>query len=355
MLEDFKRYWHGDQDEVQLLLDLANPDEHRRQRIAAVGAIAAELLLITIFLNFPGGGAIAPIEGGLSLEARNVTQVFVPRDVVDAFRLTQKAPQRAQPASEVNLEQLLPRPASESSQPPAPSRHQALPAPAPPQAQVARLEPPSIELPQQGVTPLPSGPAPVSPPPKPEPRLAFERVGPPQGAPKGAAAGQPALRPPSSDLRDIGREAARSGAGGRLAVGDVSDTQDSGGGIAEMLRQSPAPGRTGSALELLSDPQGVDFRPYLTQVLAIVRRNWMNVMPESARFGQRGRVVVQFSVDRTGQVPKLVIASTSGTTGLDRGAVAGISASVPLPYLPDDYRGAEVRLQLVFSYNMPKR
>jgi TonB family protein len=57
-------------------------------------------------------------------------------------------------------------------------------------------------------------------------------------------------------------------------------------------------------------------------------------------------------VDRSGQVPKLVIASTSGVDALDRAAVAGVSASVPLPPLPPEFQGKEVRLQFSFKYNV---
>ena len=115
----------------------------------------------------------------------------------------------------------------------------------------------------------------------------------------------------------------------------------------------PSPGNTGSNLELLSDPKGVDFRPYLIQILASVRRNWHAVIPESARLGMiRGRVSLQFSVARDGSVPKLVIAASSGVPALDRAAVAGISASNPFPPLPGDFNGQTVRLQFKFAYNM---
>ena len=43
-----------------------------------------------------------------------------------------------------------------------------------------------------------------------------------------------------------------------------------------------------SQVQLLSDPMGVDFKPYLIRVLATVKRNWFAVYPESARFGLRG-------------------------------------------------------------------
>jgi TonB family protein len=145
------------------------------------------------------------------------------------------------------------------------------------------------------------------------------------------------------------REAARSGRGRGLIVGDT-DAAETPGDIAEAQPLSPPPNKTASTLELISDPMGVDFRPYLIRILATVRRNWYAVMPESAKLGRRGRTTIQFSIDRSGRVPKLVIASPSGAESLDRAAVASISASHPFPPLPGEFRGAEVRLQFNFSY-----
>ncbi|MDE0125160.1 MAG: TonB family protein [Bryobacterales bacterium] len=137
------------------------------------------------------------------------------------------------------------------------------------------------------------------------------------------------------------------GGGSRQAVGVGV------GGIPTSGILPPGPSDSGSLVELLSDPRGVDFRPYLTQVLAAVRRNWLAVIPESARLGMsRGRTLIQFSVSRDGSVPKLVIARSSGTAPLDRAAVAGISASNPFPPLPGEYLGKDIRLQFTFLYNI---
>jgi TonB family protein len=133
-------------------------------------------------------------------------------------------------------------------------------------------------------------------------------------------------------------------------VGDL-ETAGPPGDVSEAQPLSPTPNKTASNLELISDPMGVDFRPYLIRILATVRRNWYAVMPESAKLGRRGRVAIQFSIDRAGRVPKLVIASPSGAESLDRAAVASISASHPFPPLPDEFGGAEVRLQLNFTYS----
>jgi TonB family protein len=136
---------------------------------------------------------------------------------------------------------------------------------------------------------------------------------------------------------------------GGLIVGDIGEDHLT----LPSLNQSLAPGILGSNLQLLSDPKGADFKPYLIQVLTIVRRNWMAIIPESARMGRRGRVLIQFIIDRQGAVPKLVIATPSGTEAFDRAAVAGISASYPFPPLPSDYKADQVRLQLAFAYNVP--
>ncbi len=100
----------------------------------------------------------------------------------------------------------------------------------------------------------------------------------------------------------------------------------------------------------MSDTKGADFKPYLIQVLALVKKNWYAVIPESAHLGSRGLVEIQFIINREGTVPKLVIATESGTRSLDLAAVAGIDASQPFPPFPKDFNGQEVRLQLSFKY-----
>jgi TonB family protein len=144
---------------------------------------------------------------------------------------------------------------------------------------------------------------------------------------------------------------ARPPGGGGVTVGDSGDD------LANLpgLSQTQSKGRMGSNLQLLSDATGFDFKPYLIQVLASVRRNWMAVIPESVKMGRRGQVLIQFIIDRHGGVPKLVIATSSGTEAFDRAAVAGVSMSNPFPPLPAEFKGDQIRVQLAFSYNAPSR
>ena len=196
------------------------------------------------------------------------------------------------------------------------------------------------------VNPLPqqAGQAPAPPPQiqaQEKPRLEAPAGPPPAGRPSGAVA------VPNASVSEAVRSIARGGAGGGVVVGDAGV-----GGLGEGLNLPPSPGRQGSNLELLSDPMGVDFRPYLIRILATVRRNWFAVMPESAKLGRQGRVAIQFAIARDGSVPKLVIVMNSGTDALDRAAVAGISASNPFPPLPGEFKGSQVRLQFNFAYNL---
>ncbi|HYZ82770.1 MAG TPA: TonB family protein, partial [Bryobacteraceae bacterium] len=183
--------------------------------------------------------------------------------------------------------------------------------------------------------------APKVEPPSEKPKIAFEKP----GSMTGSMSGEGRVKipqAPRNTVDEIIRSAPRGSAPG-TTVGD----EGTGGADS----RSPLPGKLGSAVELQSDTMGVDFGPYLIRVLSAVRRNWYAVIPESARFGRQGRVVIQFAIAKEGTVPKLVIAQSSGAEALDRAAVAGISASNPFPPLPPEFRGGQVRLQLVFTYN----
>ena len=84
---------------------------------------------------------------------------------------------------------------------------------------------------------------------------------------------------------------------------------------------------------------GVDFKPYLIQILARVRKNWFAVIPESARMGNRGVVLLQFIIDRRGQVPKLVIATPSGAGILGSRRSGQHQRVRPVPAAAEGFQG----------------
>jgi TonB family protein len=337
--------------ELHLLSEWHDEDAGRRTAWAATGSAIAHVFF------FIGGVAIAaympPPKPVPDRSTRVDIRKSIPLVAPPRQQVTQKAPNVSQVAKELRLENLIAKPEVKaaprvSSRPPAAPSGQAVPPPPvlePAEVQVAQAPPPGLGIPNAALPP------PVKPPqiqPDEQPKIAFERPG--VAGMRNQGSGR--IEAPTTSVEEAVRSARSSGGGG-VAVGDVG--VELNGGIGQMLGQPGSSGRQASSLELMSDPMGVDFKPYLVRVLTAVRRNWMAVVPESARLGRRGKVVVQFSISRTGSVPKLVIAAPSGTEALDRAAVAGISASNPFPPLPAEFRGDQIRLQLAFFYNVPSR
>lgn len=335
------------------LLPGREPVSSRHLIAMALASIAVHIIAITFFLSLP---EVVPVRRSsiITSDLHRAVHLVAPR----IFEPTQKAPNLTKvvhPELDVRSEleaaqsqapkfrprQPAPGPVAKAVPPPAP-----VPVIEPPKIQVAAAQPPP--LPPSIVPPNPNGTIPQAPPPPADskPKIAFENVAPP-----------PPMRMngPPPDPRLLMRQAPpeysaptnRPTGGGGISVGDSGDDLT----LLPGLNQAQSKGRMGSNLQLLSDASGFDFKPYLMQVLASVRRNWMSVIPESAKMGRKGQVLIQFIIDRHGSVPKLVIATSSGTEAFDRAAVAGVSASNPFPPLPAEFKGDQIRLQLAFSYN----
>jgi protein TonB len=322
----------------ELVLFPRYQDRDRSRRAVRAGLISFALHagLVCLLAFTPLGGVRVHNVAGLVAQLKEpVTLVAPPKE------LTQKAPNRGPTGKEFTVESLLPRPrifVPPSTRPGAPPPGRPAPLPEPPKidalagpltpgSELAFLPPPQIQ--------------PVEP-----PKLALET---PPRAPEPKPAGASKLAVPKTSVSEMAQSLAKGGLSGGLVVSDFGDGL---GGMGEGIHLAPVPGAIGNSLELLSDPKGVDFRPYLIRILSAVRRNWLAIIPESAKRGRQGKVVIQFAIDRSGKVPKLVIASGSGTEALDRAAVAGISATTPFPPLPAEFAGNEIRLQFVFLYNM---
>jgi TonB family protein len=205
-------------------------------------------------------------------------------------------------------------------------------------------------------TPPPTGgnAAPASPPgnqpsnqapaePKNDGRLLLEDVKPDTGG--GSGLNLPNLTPGQAIQQSV-QSAAR---GGHYSGGGSGNSAGYGDGNANFQNLQPNFSTEGPII--LSDTQGVDFGPYLSRIVYIVRRNWYSVIPESARLGEKGRVSIVFEILKDGSVPQLRLVASSGSDPLDRAALAGIRASIPFPPLPDEFTGKHLVLQFIFLYN----
>ena len=106
-----------------------------------------------------------------------------------------------------------------------------------------------------------------------------------------------------------------------------------------------------TAPTILSDTHGYDFGQYLPQLTNQVRNKWYSVIPDSARFGRRGRVTLSFSIARNGRVQNLRALAGSGAQALDKAATDAVQKASPLPELPADFSDSQIVVQLTFLYN----
>jgi TonB family protein len=338
------RYAHG---ELNLLL--VWPDERRRSRwrFALAASTAFHFLVFLLILQ---------LENPLPRPRRSepprvsVTRLYLPPDL-----LTQHAPNRSQPSKTFDLGGLVaPQRAIKPLVVPAPGKIRRLEMPKQVSKPKEKPAPPQIsaEAPKQvssaNLTPPPGVPdSVVNAPPPPAPAA---NPTPAPGIQEPAPNSKQRLAPPKNSLQDVLQQMAQQNTSSGLVVTDEAPAPS----LPSHAGQQGLQGRMKSTIELKSDPQGADFRPYLANILAIVRRNWFSVLPDSARMGVlRGRTTIQFVINRDGSIPKLVIADPSGMQPLDRAAVAGLSMSNPLPPLPAGFKGGFVNLQFSFNYNMP--
>ena len=286
---------------------------------ASVGSLGVHVLAVfflTFMLSLP---APRPTPEPAIAKLTRVTPLVAP-----PFRLTQKDPNKGKPNQELSVANVAAQEAAKQTarSTPAPALRNFEPPPPNPglPATPKFSEPPPVQALNTAPTVAPQLSAINVPPPQlqtEEPKLAFETPG--QG---GAAPmpGRPRIAPPKTSVDDAIKNIARGAGKANVTVREMEPAPD----LPDSIRAPQINGAAKILPELLSDPQGVDFKPYIIQVLTQVRRNWMAIIPESVHLGsRRGVVTLQFIVDRDGLVPKLVIASSSGADALDRAAVAG--------------------------------
>jgi TonB family protein len=174
---------------------------------------------------------------------------------------------------------------------------------------------------------------------------------------------QPAPKPPENEQS----QTAQNTNPNSLKLPNFRDSagkivQDAAEEAKRTYRQGPRTGLPGQMQEdpnfsteeptILSDTKGYDFGPYMNQVVNRVRVNWYTLIPEIARLGKKGRVVIIFTIAENGTIQDLRLVANSGTEPLDRAATGAITASNPFAKLPANFDGDRIVLQFTFLYNI---
>jgi hypothetical protein len=107
-------------------------------------------------------------------------------------------------------------------------------------------------------------------------------------------------------------------------------------------------------VEALSDTQGVDFKPYLTEWHRITEATWQSLIPKETNqpIQGSGEATIRFKILPNGQVMdgSLQLEGRSGNVALDRAAWGAITGS-DYPRLPEAFKGPFLELRASFDYN----
>ena len=314
--------------EVNLLAKPAVDRTEAWNAVARFSSIAFHIVVIVLVLLSP---KIFPYHPPTDAEiARNITDLYLPSDF-NRYPKTPSAPQPRSPVMKVDprlLRQLAPPHASQPAPAPiAPEPPRENPAQTP--AKPTPIAP--MSLPHPAESPI----RPQTPPPDMTPSLVLPRFS------------------PGKALQESMHEASKGGGTEAETFGGPTGRPSPGGG--GYGGGGGGQGYLGGQVEMLTPTEGVDFSTYIARVLASVKRNWYAVMPESARLGDQGKVVLQFRIMKNGVVPEAepVMMGSSGKEPLDRAAASSIRASTPFEPLPTAFSGPYIELRFIFLYNIP--
>ena len=316
--------------EVNLLTKERTEERAKSDVARNISSVVFHILLILAIIVEP---KVFPprqkTQADLDLARRQMTLLLPP----GAFETPRPTPRREPPAPPMKVDPRILRKVAPPVPQPTP------PAPKEPERVVKEL--PSAPVPKPNLVPTPDTTAPKTDTPKPPLKLET-----PDEQPRPNSLLLP-KNSPGRSIQDSIRDSAKMNA-----------PRPIGGGGQIPTRSAPGGGGRGSAaagIQMLTPTEGVDFNDYMQRVLASVRRNWYAVMPESAQLGDRGRVVLEFSIRRDGSVPNQDPQQLlgSGKEPLDRAAISAIRSSNPFDHLPPAFSGPEIRLRFIFLYNLP--
>jgi TonB family protein len=206
---------------------------------------------------------------------------------------------------------------------------------------------------------------PASRPQQPSPQREQARATPPsppenrptQALPSAPSATQSAMRP--APQRQAMKAQNQATSQPNMSVGDMirqaeRNAARSDGDAGENGENAPIahPG-VASGAEILSDTMGVDFGPYLHQVVQMTQSSWDLLIPEAARppLLKQGTVAIQFIILPDGSIKQMQLVRPSGDVSLDRAAWGGITGAGPFPPLPKQFKGPYLALRFYFLYN----
>ena len=105
-------------------------------------------------------------------------------------------------------------------------------------------------------------------------------------------------------------------------------------------------------IEILSDTQGVDFKPYLKDAIGQIYKQWMTLMPEGAKKQkEKGVTLIRLTISADGTIAAMHLDSSAKDDPLDRAAWGAITGVGKFPALPSTFHGPNLEVRIHFLVN----
>jgi TonB family protein len=97
------------------------------------------------------------------------------------------------------------------------------------------------------------------------------------------------------------------------------------------------------------------MEPYMENAIKAVREKWYKAMPREARHAEKGRVIIQWKIQRDGTVREedIVMTSVFASDSLVEAALSAIRKVAPFPPLPPTFHEQFAEVRFIFLYNLP--
>ncbi len=107
--------------------------------------------------------------------------------------------------------------------------------------------------------------------------------------------------------------------------------------------------------EVLSDTQGVDFSPYIKNVLQTIRQRWVPLIPAEARppANAKGATLIRFTIGQDGTLRSMHLDGSTHDDAINRSAWGAITGVAKYPPLPASFTGPGLELRIKFTVNNP--
>ena len=106
--------------------------------------------------------------------------------------------------------------------------------------------------------------------------------------------------------------------------------------------------------EVLSDTRGVNFNPYLKEILRTIYGHWTGLLPEEARTPTlaKGETDIRFTITPNGEIITMHLDASTHDVALNQAAWGAIASAQQLPPLPAAFTGPNLELRVRFRVNM---